>query len=69
MPGGEWRMRARRLDLLLPPVDPVVANPSIRIQEWAMPVRLHEVHPAIVHFPIAVLPLAIDADPVGQLTE
>lgn len=33
-----------------------------------MPVRLHEVHPAVVHFPIAVLPLAIGADLVGRRT-
>lgn len=33
-----------------------------------MSVRLHEVHPAIVHFPIAILPLAIGADLVGRLT-
>lgn len=33
-----------------------------------MAVRLHEVHPAIVHFPIALLPVAIGADLVGRAT-
>lgn len=33
-----------------------------------MAVRLHEVHPAIVHFPIALLPVALGADLVGRLT-
>jgi uncharacterized membrane protein len=33
-----------------------------------MAVRLHEVHPAIVHFPLAFLPLAIGADLLGRLT-
>jgi len=33
-----------------------------------MAVRLHEVHPAIVHFPIALLPAAIGADLLGRLT-
>lgn len=33
-----------------------------------MPVRLSEVHPALVHFPIALLPLAIGADVVGKVT-
>ena len=33
-----------------------------------MAVRLHEVHPAIVHFPIALLPVAIGADLLGRLT-
>lgn len=33
-----------------------------------MPLRLQEIHPSIVHFPIAVLPLAIGADLLGRLT-
>ena len=33
-----------------------------------MPPRLQEIHPAIVHFPIAVLPLALGADLIGRLT-
>ncbi len=33
-----------------------------------MAMRLHEVHPAIVHFPIALLPVAIGADLLGRLT-
>ena len=33
-----------------------------------MAVRLHEVHPAIVHFPIALLPVALGADLAGRLT-
>lgn len=27
-----------------------------------MAVRLHEIHPAIVHFPLTVLPVAVGAD-------
>src|SRR5581483_7534005 len=34
----------------------------------AMAVRLQEVHPAMVHFPIALLPLAIGADILGRLS-
>ena len=33
-----------------------------------MPPRLQEIHPSIVHFPIAVLPLALGADLLGRLT-
>lgn len=33
-----------------------------------MAFRLSEIHPAIVHFPITLLPLAIGADTVGVLT-
>lgn len=33
-----------------------------------MPPRLNEIHPSIVHFPIAVLPIAIGADLLGRLT-
>ncbi|HEY0776501.1 MAG TPA: DUF2231 domain-containing protein [Gemmatirosa sp.] len=33
-----------------------------------MPPRLHEIHPAIVHFPIAVLPIALGADLLGRVT-
>lgn len=33
-----------------------------------MPPRLQEIHPSIVHFPIAVLPIAIGADLLGRLT-
>ena len=33
-----------------------------------MPPRLQEIHPSIVHFPIAVLPVAIGADLLGRLT-
>jgi uncharacterized membrane protein len=33
-----------------------------------MAMRLHEVHPAIVHFPIALLPVALGADLLGRLT-
>ena len=32
-------------------------------------VRLQEVHPSIVHFPIAFLPLAIGADALGRATD
>ena len=32
-----------------------------------MAVRLHEVHPALVHYPIALLPIAVIADSVGYL--
>lgn len=33
-----------------------------------MPMRLQEFHPAVVHFPIALLPTAVAADAVGRLT-
>ena len=33
-----------------------------------MPPRLQELHPSIVHFPIAVLPIAIGADLLGRVT-
>lgn len=32
-------------------------------------VRLQEVHPSVVHFPIAFLPLAIGADAIGRATD
>jgi len=33
-----------------------------------MPMRLQELHPSLVHFPIAFLPIAIGADLLGRLT-
>ena len=33
-----------------------------------MAIRLSEVHPALVHFPVALLPVAIGADAAGVLT-
>ena len=33
-----------------------------------MAVRLQEVHPSIVHFPIALLPVAVGADLLGRIT-
>jgi uncharacterized membrane protein len=33
-----------------------------------MAIRLQEMHPALVHFPVALLPLAVAADAVGSLT-
>ena len=33
-----------------------------------MPPRLQEIHPSLVHFPIALLPLSIGADLLGTLT-
>jgi len=33
-----------------------------------MDFRLHEIHPALVHFPIALLPFSIGADIVGKLS-
>ncbi len=33
-----------------------------------MPMRLAEVHPSVVHFPIALLPVAIGADAIGLAT-
>jgi uncharacterized membrane protein len=33
-----------------------------------MDFRLHEVHPALVHFPIALMPLSIGADLLGKVT-
>src|SRR5688500_10533173 len=34
-----------------------------------MAIRLSEAHPALVHFPIALLPTAIAADAVGRATK
>lgn len=33
-----------------------------------MAMKLHEVHPALVHFPIALLPVSVGADLLGRLT-
>lgn len=33
-----------------------------------MPMRLSEVHPSLVHFPLALLPVAIGADAIGLAT-
>lgn len=33
-----------------------------------MPMKLHEVHPALVHFPLTLLPLSVGADLLGRLT-
>src|SRR5690349_21106828 len=38
------------------------------LTEDTMPMRLQELHPSIVHFPIAFLPIAIGADLLGRLT-
>lgn len=34
-----------------------------------MAIHLQEMHPALVHFPVALLPLAVGADAVGRLTD
>jgi uncharacterized membrane protein len=34
-----------------------------------MAIGLQEMHPALVHFPVALLPLAVGADAVGSLTD
>ncbi|WP_230534279.1 DUF2231 domain-containing protein [Microvirga roseola] len=34
-----------------------------------MPMRVQEVHPAIAHFPVALLPTAVACDLVGRLTD
>jgi uncharacterized membrane protein len=34
-----------------------------------MAIQLQEMHPALVHFPIALLPLAVGADAVGSVTD
>lgn len=34
-----------------------------------MDFRLHEVHPALVHFPIALLPLSLGADFLGKMSD
>ncbi|MBJ6128442.1 DUF2231 domain-containing protein [Microvirga splendida] len=34
-----------------------------------MPMRVQEVHPAIAHFPVALLPTAVVCDLVGRLTD
>ncbi len=33
-----------------------------------MPIRLQQMHPALVHFPITLLPVAVGADLLGCLT-
>ncbi len=33
-----------------------------------MAMKLHELHPSLVHFPLALLPLSIGADLVGRMT-
>src|SRR5690348_14483208 len=33
-----------------------------------MSLRLHEIHPALVHIPLAFLPLAVAADFLGRVT-
>lgn len=33
-----------------------------------MSMRLSEIHPSLVHFPLALLPIAVGADAVGRLT-
>src|SRR4051812_2154690 len=33
-----------------------------------MPMRLHEVHPSLAHFPLALVPVSIAADIVGAVT-
>ena len=33
-----------------------------------MPMRLQEIHPALVHFPIALLPVSLGADVLGRAT-
>jgi uncharacterized membrane protein len=35
----------------------------------AMPMRVQEVHPAIAHFPVALLQTAVAADLIGRLTD
>ncbi len=34
-----------------------------------MPMRVQEVHPALAHFPVALLPTAVAADLIGRLTD
>jgi uncharacterized membrane protein len=34
-----------------------------------MPMRVQEVHPALAHFPVALLPTAVAADLIGTLTD
>lgn len=34
-----------------------------------MAIRLQEMHPALVHLPIALLPLAVGADAIGRMTD
>src|SRR3712207_6332084 len=36
---------------------------------FAMPMRVHEVHPALAHFPVALLPTAVAADLIGRFTD
>lgn len=34
-----------------------------------MPMRVQEIHPALAHFPVALIPTAVAADLVGRLTD
>lgn len=34
-----------------------------------MPMRIHEIHPALAHFPVALLPTAVAADLLGWATD
>lgn len=33
-----------------------------------MAIRLHEIHPSVVHFPLALFPASVLADLAGRLT-
>ena len=33
-----------------------------------MPLRLHEIHPSVIHFPLALVPASIFADLLGRMT-
>jgi uncharacterized membrane protein len=42
---------------------------GVNIEEMStMPMKLQEVHPALVHFPLTLLPLSIGADLLGRVT-
>lgn len=49
------------LDLTRSPPSPATGDPTV-------PMRLQELHPALVHFPLALLPTAIAADALGRAT-
>jgi uncharacterized membrane protein len=52
-------------------IEVAAAIGAARVAEWRIPtmaVKLHELHPSLVHYPLALLPLSIGADVLGSAT-
>ena len=43
-----------------------LANPIIELREMSMALRLHEIHPSLVHFPLALVPAITSVRPSGE---